>query len=265
MHRSAFRVIAAIHLPPLPGSPRYDGDLPAVYGRAVQEAVHLQEWGFDAVLLENYGDAPFQPGAVGAETVASMAACLERVRAACPGLPLGVNVLRCDATAALAIALAGGGSFIRVNLHSGARLTDQGLLQGQAHSTLRRRSEWQARQVAIYADAAVKHSRPLAPQELEDEICDLQERALADAILVTGARTGGAPTEQELRRAKHAALVPVYLASGLSPETAHLARACDGAIVSSSLRQGGRAGAPLERSRALALFEALDKHRPQSS
>jgi uncharacterized protein len=263
MRPTAFHLIAVIHLPPLPGSPRYGGDPSAVYGRAVEEAGHLQEWGFADVMIENYGDAPFQPGGVGAETVASMAACLERIRGACPGLRLGVNVLRCDAPSALAVALAGGGSFIRVNVHSGVRLTDQGLLQGQAHVTLRRRSEWRAQHVAIYADASVKHSRPLAPLELDEEIRDLEERALADAILVTGARTGSAPAEEELRRAKRVASVPVYLASGLSPETAHLAGACDGAVVSSSLRCGGRAGAPLERSRALALFEALEKHRSQ--
>ena len=96
MPASSFLLIGVVHLPPLPGSPRYTGPLEPVYERAQHEARTFQRWGFDAVILENFQDAPFLPGPVGPETVASMAVCLERVRAACPTLRLGVNVLRCD-------------------------------------------------------------------------------------------------------------------------------------------------------------------------
>ena len=54
-------------------------------------------------------------------------------------LPVGVNVLRNDAAAALAVARVVGARFIRVNVHTGAMWSDQGLLQGRAHETLRRR------------------------------------------------------------------------------------------------------------------------------
>src|SRR4030095_691239 len=47
-------------------------------------------------------------------------------------LPLGINVLRSDGVSALAVALAAGARFIRVNVHVGAGLTDQGILQGGA-------------------------------------------------------------------------------------------------------------------------------------
>jgi predicted TIM-barrel enzyme len=49
-------------------------------------------------------------------------------------LPLGINVLRNDAESALAIATAVGAEFIRVNVYTGARLTDQGLIQGVAQA-----------------------------------------------------------------------------------------------------------------------------------
>src|SRR5262245_3327623 len=123
---SAFQIIGVIHLPPLPGSPRFDGEVGAVYSRAVEEASRFADWGFDGLIIENFGDAPFMPRNVGPETIATMAVCLDRVRQCCPGLSLGVNVLRCDASAALAIALAGNANFIRVNVHAGARVTDQG-------------------------------------------------------------------------------------------------------------------------------------------
>ncbi len=256
-----FALMAAIHLPPLPGSPGFDGDAKAVFARAVREAAQLAEWGFQGVIVENFGDAPFLPGAVGPEVVAAMAVCVQRVRDACPKLSIGVNVLRCDPLAAMAIATCAGADFIRVNVHCGTRLTDQGLIQGRAHETLRRRREWCAEKIAILADIRVKHSRPLAPSPLEDEVAELQDRALADGILVTGPRTGAPPTPEQLARVRGLARVPLYLASGLNPENAVLTRLVDGAIVSSTLREKGRAGAPLERQRADALLEAVKKAR----
>jgi predicted TIM-barrel enzyme len=74
-------------------------------------------------------------------TVAAMTAIAGAVRAAAPELELGINVLRNDALAALAVAAAVGARFIRVNVHTGAMVTDQGLIEGRARETvlLRRR------------------------------------------------------------------------------------------------------------------------------
>ena len=52
-----------------------------------------------------------------------MTACVLAAKQACPGLPLGVNVLRNDAEAALAIAAVTEAAVIRVNVHTGARVT----------------------------------------------------------------------------------------------------------------------------------------------
>ncbi len=98
------RLTGVLHLPPLPGSPRFAGDIGAIVRQAAAEARALQAAGFDAVMVENFGDAPFFPGRVDAVTVAAMTACALGVREAAPGLELGVNVLRNDAETALAIA-----------------------------------------------------------------------------------------------------------------------------------------------------------------
>ena len=50
---------------------------------------------------------------------------------------LGINVLRNDAESALAIAAVVSASCIRVNVHTGARVTDQGVIEGEAAATLR--------------------------------------------------------------------------------------------------------------------------------
>src|SRR5262249_1989792 len=97
-------------LPPGPGhifSPR--GAAPS----AAADAKALHEAGFDLVMLENFGDAPFFAGRVPAITVSAMTACAVAAREACTDLPLGINVLRNDADAALAIAAVIGAACIR--------------------------------------------------------------------------------------------------------------------------------------------------------
>src|SRR5580693_9193026 len=132
-------LFGVIHLRPLPESPRYAGDLAAIVASAERDARALAAAGFDGIVVENFGDVPFVPGSVAPVTVAAMTACALAVRAAAPGLPLCVNVLRNDAEAALAVAVAASADMIRVNVHTGARVTDQGLVEGRAHLTLRLR------------------------------------------------------------------------------------------------------------------------------
>ena len=52
-------VIGVIHLLPLPGSPRYGGDLEPVLLRAEQEATALASGGAHGIIIENFFDAPF--------------------------------------------------------------------------------------------------------------------------------------------------------------------------------------------------------------
>jgi membrane complex biogenesis BtpA family protein len=100
-----------------------------VLRRALEDARAYRRGGAHALVVENFGDVPFTKGCVGPETVAAMAAAGRAIRAEV-GLPLGFNVLRNDARAALALCAACGGTFIRVNVHTGAMLTDQGLIEG---------------------------------------------------------------------------------------------------------------------------------------
>src|SRR5262245_996035 len=92
-------LVGVVHVRPLPGSPRYEGDLALVIGAAARDASLLAEAGFDAVLVENFGDAPFVPDRVPPVTVAAMTACALAVRAAIGKVGLGINVLRNDAAA----------------------------------------------------------------------------------------------------------------------------------------------------------------------
>ena len=108
-------------------------------------------------MMENFGDVPFFPGRVPASVVAQMTAMACAVRDEVK-LPLGINVLRNDGVSALAVAQAAGASFIRVNVLCGARVADQGLIQGIAHDLLRERAALGAAEIKIFADVDVKHS-----------------------------------------------------------------------------------------------------------
>ncbi|HVP39172.1 MAG TPA: BtpA/SgcQ family protein [Candidatus Saccharimonadales bacterium] len=258
-------LIGVVHLRPLPGSPgwppadaaRADRDpLGAVLEAAVQDARALEAGGLRGVIVENFFDAPFFAEQVPAVTVAAMARCVAQVRRSV-GLPVGVNVLRNDAAAALGIAAACGADFIRVNVHCGAMVTDQGLVQGRAAETLRLRRAL-GTPALIFADVLVKHASPAAPVDVVQAAEDTYHRGLADALLLTGAGTGKPAAPEDAARVR-AALpeAPLLVASGVTQETvAAWLRACDGAVVGTWLKQGGELARPVDVDRVRRLVAA---------
>ena len=244
-------LVGVIHLPPLPGSPRSAEPVSAIAKRCEEDAKILAGAGYDAVVVENFGDTPFVRGGVPPVTVAAMTACAIAVRAAAPELSVAVNVLRNDALAALSIAHVVGARAIRVNVHTGARVTVQGLIEARADETLRERRNLGAGKVEIWADVDVKHSAPLGVRSLDQEVADTCERAMADRILVTGDGTGKGVDLTKLARVKVASTRPVLVASGATLESLPaLGEHADGVIVGSALREGGRAGGPIDDKRA---------------
>ena len=243
-------MIGMVHLPPLPGAPNFEGDRAGIRERMCRDASALETGGVDGVMLENFGDAPFYPDRVPRHVVADIAALAATLREQV-SIPVGVNVLRNDVRSALGIAAATGGAFVRANIHTGARLTDQGIAEGMAHETLRLRERLDA-DVAILADLDVKHSTPLARRPLEGTLGDLIERGGADAIVVSGTGTGEAVDTEFLERViEHRDArgfdVPILIGSGLTLETApELLSLADGAIVGTALKRDGETAGPVD-------------------
>ncbi|HEY8379474.1 MAG TPA: BtpA/SgcQ family protein [Nannocystis sp.] len=242
-------LVGMVHLLPLPGAPLWRGSFDEVLERAVADARALVEGGFDGVLVENYGDAPFYPGRVPAETVAALAVAVREVARAVD-VPVGVNVLRNDGPAAIAIAAAAGAAFVRINVHTGAMLGDQGWLTGEAHETLRLRARLGA-PVAILADVLVKHATAPAGLEIGQAARDAWHRGRADGLIVSGAATGAATDPARIRAVKAAVPeAPVWIGSGLDAgNVAELLPLADGAIVGSTLMHGGVAGQGVDPAR----------------
>lgn len=258
------RLIGVIHLPPLPGSPgaTHLSPVQALHQaaeRAIAEARQLERAGFEALVLENFGDVPFYRDRVPPETIAALSMLAGATRQA-SSLPLGINVLRNDAFAALAIAACSGAEFIRVNVLSGVAATDQGLIEGRAAELLRERARLGA-QVEILADAHVKHSRSLSSDSITLAIEEIAGRGGATGVIITGATTGRSVDSKVLAEAGAAARhcgVPLYIGSGATPETLpELYDHAHGVIVGSALRVGGQAGADLDPKRVRALVRAF--------
>src|SRR5258705_1053976 len=250
-------VMGMVHLPPLPGSPRWDGSMARVVAWALADGGALSEGGVDAVLVENFNDMPFTPGRGEPAPVAAMSGVAAEARRALPRTPLGVNVLKNDARAALAVAAAVGAEFIRVNVHAGAVLADQGIVQSDAYGTLRDRRLLGV-QVAIFADVGGKHAVPLAPVEVEQTARDLVHRGLADALVVSGPATGQATPLAEVKRVRSAVPdVPLLVGSGVTAETAaELLSVADGLIVGTSVKRDGAVRLPIDRARVERLVAA---------
>lgn len=251
-------VIGMIHLRPLPASPRYAGDLSAVREAAVRDAAALAEGGVDGLMIENFGDVPFYPGRVPAYVVSHMTALAAAVRGRFD-LPLGINVLRNDGLSALAVAHAAGAEFVRVNVLCGARVADQGLLQGIAHDLLRERAVLGATGVKILADVDVKHSAAVAARELADEVDDTVARGLADGVIVSGAGTGKTTALEKVQRVKAVAGgTPVFVGSGVSADTVRdYAPYADGFIVGTAFKRDRDPANPVEVDRVRALMSAI--------
>lgn len=223
---------------------------------ALADTEALVDGGMDGVLVENYGDVPFFPGAVHPETVAAMALVTHQVVRKAP-VPVGVNVLRNDARAGLGIAAAAGADFVRINVHTGVMWTDQGVIEGRAAETLRVRAHL-APEVAILADVHVKHAAPPPGTAVEDAAADAWHRGLADALVVSGVATG-APTDPGLARRVQAAVpeAPVILGSGVRPETvAALLDVAQGVIVGTALAKEGVAGTGVDPEAVRRMVEA---------
>lgn len=255
-HRfGAAPLFGMVHLLPLPGSPRFEGSMDAVLESAMQDAQALETGGCAGILFENFGDRPFFPSQVPPVTVSAMTRVIATVVASVR-LPFGVNVLRNDAASALAIAAVTGASFIRVNVHTGAMMTDQGLVTGDAARTMRLRASL-APAVLLFADLLVKHASPLVQTDALVAARELRERGLADALIVSGLETG-APADRARWSAVRSSMdAPLLVGSGVTEGNVQDYASVDGIIAGTSLKRKGHVDAPVDPKRVIRLAARL--------
>ena len=247
-------VFGMVHLRPLPGAPLFDGSIDAVIAAALDDARAIAGGGADGLVFENFGDRPFFKRDVPPATIAAMTRVITDVMRDVK-LPFGVNVLRNDARGALAVAAATGAAFIRVNVHTGAMLTDQGIIEGDAVNTMRIRPA----EIAVFADHMVKHAAPLAAIDPIQAARDLRLRGLADAIIVTGSETGASADPETLAALRKVIDAPLIVGSGLTGANAGEFGDADAAIVGTSIKRDGNVDSPVDRQRVESLVRAFKR------
>ncbi|ADY00772.1 photosystem I assembly BtpA [Vulcanisaeta moutnovskia 768-28] len=222
-------------MPPLPGSIRYGGlDISTIIDFAVRNARVLDEAGFDAIILENFNDYPFRVRVKETETIASMAIIAREVVRTMT-IPVGINLLRNSGPEAVAIAAVTGVSFIRSNAYCESIVSAEGIIEPVSREVLEVMTRLNTK-VTVLADIFVKHASPLHRMTVEDVAKDCVERALADALVVTGPRTGEPPDPLLLRRVIKSVNTKVLVGSGINPNNINDYREAHGFIVGTYLK-----------------------------
>jgi len=263
LFRSQKPIIGVVHLKPLPGSPGYDGSFLDLLDHALTDARAIEAGGASGLIVENFGDAPYFPDQVPPETIAAMTRLVTEVRKAVR-IPVGVNVLRNDARGGVAVAAATGAGFVRVNVHTGVMVTDQGLIAGRAWESVRLREVLRSRTL-LFADLRVKHAAPLADFDLVAEADDLLSRGRADALIVTGAATGSPADLSRVKALKEAFPdVAVMVGSGVDAENAEAVLAvADGAIIGTAIKYDGVVGNAVDSERLSVITRVAGRLAPR--
>ncbi|HID04184.1 MAG TPA: BtpA/SgcQ family protein [Aigarchaeota archaeon] len=253
-------IIAMIHLPPLPGAPRYRGmEVEEIIDYALRDAEVLKGGDVDGLQVENIGDYPYlKPDDIGHETSSILAVVAREVRKA-TGLPTGVCCLANGVIPAIAACVASGARWVRAAEWANAYIADEGFVEAVAHKALRYRANLRADHVKVFADVMVKHGSHfiISDRPFEEQVKDV-EFFDADAVIVSGTRTGAETPVEKVIKAKQSTSLPVLVGSGLNPENAEkLLTYADGAIVGSYLRQDGKFWNPIDINRVKTLMKTV--------
>ncbi len=230
-------LIGVIHLPPLPGY-RSSPGLAAVIEHALADLAVYEAGGLDGVLVENEHDQPHRVQAA-RETIATMTAVTRELMRAAGTIPIGIEILLNDPEASLAVAHAAGAAFIRTDYFVDEMTRpEHGPMWIAPEQVIAYRSRIGAGDVLLLTDIQVKYAQMVRPRPLAESARIAAERG-ADAVIVTGTRTGAPPALEEVLAAR-ADGCPVLIGSGLDAANAPgLLGSCEGAIVGTSLLTDG--------------------------
>lgn len=229
-------IIGMIHLPPLPGYPDSPG-IERVIRHAIGNLQTLCSAGVDGVLVENEHDQPHRIRAE-PETIAAMTRATRTLVRESESALVGCEILLNDPKASLAVASMARAAFIRTDYFVDRMMRPgYGEFEIDPDGLIDYRRAIGADDVLILADIQVKYATMVTPRSLAQSAKDARDKG-ADAVIVTGSRSGDAPTPGALREAAQG--LPVLVGSGLTAENAvELLSACDGAIVGTSLMTDG--------------------------
>ncbi len=256
-------LIGMIHTGPTPGAPGFVC-IDSAVDRAIAEAEAYIRAGMDGILIENMRDFPcVHEREMGPEVAAFMTRIARAVKRRSPYVPVGIQVLFQGNRTALAVAMASGCDFVRAEGWTHAHVSDKGIAEASAGTTVRYRRQIGADHIPIFADIKKKHASHAWTQDL-----DIAETAAgmglhkADGVIVTGTTTGDAPDMESLCRVRSATGLPLLIGSGISSENLGLYMPyADGFIVGSALKEHGLWDHPVCENRVQEMVETAEMCR----
>jgi len=256
-------VIGMVHLPPLPGAHRHTTmSVEDVIEFALRDAAALSGGGVDGLQVENISDKPFiKPGSIGFEASNMVAAVAREVKHSF-GLPVGVFVLANGVAESVSAALASGASWIRVNMFNLAYVADEGFIEAGA-GIAERLKNYLGPKIALLVDVLAKHGSHQIVSDLPFEYHVRRAEELgAEAVVVSGTRTGRAVPAEKVAEAKHVAAKPVFVGSGVdAANVERLLSIADGAIVGTYFKRGGFLSNPVDVDRVRQLMDVVKRLR----
>lgn len=211
----------------------------------------------DGVIVENYDWGYADTNAAQPEAADRIEA-LTREIITRARIPVGINLLPNDWLSALVIAFRTGARFLQLDHVTGKFV---GCRSVDPEKFMHLRSHYD--QVAILGGIHPKYYR-LVKQDTPIADSARTAQRLADAVVVTGKRTGGAANLDDLRAVKATiGVTPVIIGSGLTSENAvEQLTVADGAIVGTAFkRRGVVPGEPIDAGLVSRLMDEVAKLR----
>lgn len=237
-------IVGMVHLQALPGSPEFDGSFQAVRDKALRDARALAKGGVDGLLVQNRGDRAFPLDRAYPETIAAMTLIVDEiVRAAREsGTAVGVQLLRYDIPASLAVARICGADFVRAGALIGSTYSAQGVMHARPAEWWHYRRRIGADSITTIAEIASMHYRSIVDVPVSTLAADAVYHGRADAVGLADP-----DIDKMLDWVKEIKAVspdiPVILGGHTNRENvARLLALADGAIVGSAFEYGGRGG-----------------------
>jgi membrane complex biogenesis BtpA family protein len=249
-------VIGMVHCLPLPGTLGFGGDMQKIIDQAITDAKTLEKAGMDAIIIENMGDGPFGIR-LDIPQVSALAAVSALVAQEVE-LPIGIDAAMNDYKASLSIAKAIGADFVRVPVFVDTVEFYGGIITPCARDAVLFRKCLDAENIRILADIQVKHTHMVLTHVSVEDSAKAAADCGADAIIVTGTHIGVETPLEIIKRVKKVTQLPVIAGSGVKAANAREQLAiADGAIVGSSLKEGGRLENPISLKLCTELLTAL--------
>ncbi|MFH1726942.1 MAG: BtpA/SgcQ family protein [Pseudomonadota bacterium] len=212
-------IIAMIHVPALPGTPKNSHSIDEIVAICLEEASVFDALDIETIMIENMHDLPYEKSKVSPEITASMAVVARELKNKFTDKKFGIQILAGANKEALAVAQAADFNFIRAEGFVFGHLADEGYIDSCASELMRYRKNIRAESIKILTDIKKKHSSHSITADLDiSEVAKAAQFFLSDAVIITGSHTGCEPSLEEIKKVKQNLDIPVILGSGLTED-----------------------------------------------